>query len=1039
MELPSISPGKPYSFPHVDFRETIIGPMPFEPKWRNTIGVAGVFHRGPIGAVRIGTRQEFAYLYGETDDPGSIFVRQAMTQGATNFVISRVLPSPEPSKGAIAIQSNLAPGQIQAVVGPAHNRTTGLKLDLSMIAEAITLPGEYIGSEIRVPKESRLLLEDFSGSGYLDFTIAETVSSTSAQYSADSANFTVQIANTANYSDIQLILSSGTQESHLTFRTALRPGRRIKVAAGGTATFAVSAAPEDNYLEVLSMPFQYDTGIWGVHVRGRVAGVGSSGTVDVYAARVQSDYFILGYNYRSGDGALLPANVRRGLFDPVRSDGEKVDWWLTVSSSDSSNRRIFFLTFDGTNYGLLDTGIDIAFGKPGATSILLVPGSRFSIPFFAASATVGDMVSDGPNAFQPGTSAELVLSQLRAAMLSNPAVNNLLRSVTVSDLLLPVTLSFESTFEDAQANRIRYRLQRNCVRVIPAATVFRVNSQGTTFVDNNNNSLYSVTIHTDGTTYGPFPLDSQGRFALNSQIKLFNASRFEITPALTGTPTLTIAQTTNLPQTVIHQVVHQDNKTIFTMGGHADDLLYGDVFAGTDHYGRWEFMVDGQSPLQTAQLTLYDVAGNPLVLIQALSPGAYANRIRVTVRPMPPGQFRMEVYDESAEAYNALVRPEAFVLSNYTVDRNSGLYPETLDSKLIRAYFLPVVRSLGAPISPRYFDLTPQRQAPPIVGGRGLFDPSARGSLYLQNMYLSGGTDVPPGSSQYQLSERDYLRAIRELEYQDVAILALPGIPVTDQRYEGAILELIGQAERSNPTNGLRVVVLSAPRRLTPQRAQYAVMGLSSNRVVVVAGHCTYMGLSHLGTNSVPADGIYAGILAANPPHVSPAALWNGQSAFGVTSVDTRSAPPDLDIYTRSRVEVLYYDQGLRVFKFLNGVTTSSDPYERWISVRRMMDQIVMDLYANLLYVRSMPHTPSLRKRVAASVDAYLKNLVREERIYSFQPTICNESNNTMFDVSRGRLNIRITVTPVFPADFILVDVVRDLGAEMSIITQPGA
>jgi len=1018
--IPSIASARPYAFPHIDFKETIIGPLPMQTQWRDTIGVAGEFNRGPRGAVRISNRQDFVALYGESDDAGSVFVRQAMIQGATNYVISRVLPGPEPAQGAIALQSSISPGTIQAIVGLEGDRTTGLKFEASFIGRAMILPGEYIGSEVRVPEEFKLAIPEYEGTGYFDFVVADQIDASSSLYDTASADFEITNLVDIDAGGIQRVNVVGTS-----ILSHIKPGRRLqRTALAGNGTLAFSSGAATTYLEVLSPPFLYDTGVWSFFVKGSVANTPVGGTAEVNLAAVASDYYTIGYNYRSGDGALLPHDADLGLFDPVRPDGEKADWYLTVGVGQSAPQPIYVLTFNAGEYGMLDTGIQVAFGAAGATTVQLIPTTRFTIPFIAGSVEVGNMEGSDGAAFLPGESAEVVLSRLRDAIMRSGSMNTLIADATVNDILLPVALAFTSQFRSADANRIYYTVTRNCVRNIPATTTIDVS---------NATDTHEVTIVTKDDTFGPYELDADGEFALAEDFEVNTGDQFVVTPALSGSQTITI---NTVPVTTITGGVHTAGETTFTVGTYATDLLYGD--AQNSHYGEVELMVDGQSPLDTSNLMLYDGIGNPLVDIEALSPGVYGNKIRVTVRPMPPGQFRIEIVDESVEAFGGVVRPETFVLSNYTVDRQTGLYPETLDSKIVRIYFVPVLRAFGSPLPSAVYDLTPQRKAPPVVGGTQDLDPSARGSLYLRNMYLSGGTDRPRSSIGERFTEREYRNALQELEYEDVAILSLPGVVATDIRYEGAILNMLSQAERSNPTNGLRVAVLSGPRRVSPSRAQAIVSGLASNRLVMVTGHCTYMGMASKGVNAVPADGIYAGTLAANPPYVSPAALWAGRSAYGVTSVDTLNDPPSLDILTRSRVEALHYDQGLRVFKFLNGITTSVDPFERWISVRRMMDQIVMDLYRNLLFIRSMPHTPSLRRRVAGSIDAYLKNLMREEQIYRYQPTICNESNNTMFDVSRGRLNVRVIVTPLFPADFIMIDLIRDLTNEMSLITQPG-
>jgi hypothetical protein len=453
-------------------------------------------------------------------------------------------------------------------------------------------------------------------------------------------------------------------------------------------------------------------------------------------------------------------------------------------------------------------------------------------------------------------------------------------------------------------------------------------------------------------------------------------------------------------------------------------------------------MTGGQDAMGTGQLFLYDVNGNPLVLLQAVSPGSAGNKIRVTIRPIPPGQFRMEVVDEEGINFNVPIQPESFLLNNYSVDPTTGLYPETLDSKLVRAYFFPVVNSNGNAVSQLTYSQTPQRLAPPVqtLGDSAvdnIMHPSHKGIAYLANIFLSGGSE-PANYKVTDPTEQDYVDAVKRLESTDCAIITIAGVSITDARYELSVSELVAQAERSNTLNGLRIAVLAAPPRVSEARANSINSGISSKRVVTVAGYSTMVGARYLGVNSIPPTGIYCGILSNIPPHISPAAVSVGQAASGVLSVDSKSDPNYLDALTRGGLEVLYFDGGMRLYKFLNGITTSSDPNEKYVSIRRMTDQIITDLARNLMWVRSSPNTRSLRSRVATACDAYLRSLQREESIYAWSPTICDESINSISDISSGKLNIRITFTPVYPADFIKVNVIRDLTAEFSISTAAG-
>ena len=926
-------PKNDYSFPNVSFTESIVGPLPFNSEWRNTIGVAGVFSRGPVGPSRINNRADYAYLFGEDNSAGALFIRQAMQQGATNFVISRVMPNPLRSAGAVSLQSGTNPTLSEAFVATGDARTVGLTFEASYIGSPLIRDGVYIGADVRVDPTQSLALSNYEGAGYFDFKVIEKLENDVAA----SAEIAVSIANNTAQTDLQVITATGADG--VVLAASAKPGRVLRT--GGSATFAHAGGA---YLEILSYPYQPTTGTWAILVKGQVTGAVANSedvTIEVMSGS-EPDYFVLSYAYRSVDGSQLIANLATAQDYPASGTA---DGFLRVSATDKSYQSLYIYTFS-VGYTQVDTGIDIAIGNAGeSTATELVPTATFSVPFIRGEVKIGETDTGAtgfPNtsaAFEGGLAAVEILTSLQNAIASDLTLASLFEEVTVNDFNLPYSLTFNSTFVGTESNRINYELTR-------------------------------------------------------------------------------------------------------TVGsGNPQDLLFKDA---ADLYGSTIYMTGGRNSMQAARLFLYDINGNPLVRLDALSPGLVGNSLRVTIRPIPPGQFRIEVVDEVGLNYSTPLAPESFILNNYSVDPQTGLYPETLDSRLFRAYFLPVANSSGQALSNTVYALTPQRLAPPVqtladsATVSNPLHPSHRGVAYLSNVYFTGGSE-PANYGVTNPGEQDYVDAVRRLEESDCAFISLAGVSVSDARYELAVTELTAQAERSTTLNGLRIAIVAAPARVAEARATTIASGISSDRVVIVAGYNTMVGARYLGTNSLPPIGIYAGILSNISPQVSPASISSGQAAGGVLSVDTKNTPTYLDALTRARLEVLYFDGGLRLYKFLNGITTSNDAQKKYISVRRMTDQIIMDLYRNLQWVRSAPNTRSLRSRVAAACDAYLRTLQREEKIYSWTPTICDESNNSIQAISSGKLNVRLTFTPIYPADFIRVNVVRELTTEFSVQTSPGS
>ncbi|MFB6284785.1 MAG: phage tail sheath C-terminal domain-containing protein, partial [Halobacteria archaeon] len=144
--------------------------------------------------------------------------------------------------------------------------------------------------------------------------------------------------------------------------------------------------------------------------------------------------------------------------------------------------------------------------------------------------------------------------------------------------------------------------------------------------------------------------------------------------------------------------------------------------------------------------------------------------------------------------------------------------------------------------------------------------------------------------------------------------------------------------------------------------------------------------------------------------------------------------PDFLDHLTRVGIEALYYDNSKRGYKFLNGRTTSTtNGVEKWFTLRRVGDHIITNLYNNLQWARSLPNNPELRRRVASAADAFLERMVEEGVILSFRPSVADSSNNTSQSIRKGVLNVRITYTPLIPADIIDVSIRRDVTELISI------
>jgi hypothetical protein len=447
---------------------------------------------------------------------------------------------------------------------------------------------------------------------------------------------------------------------------------------------------------------------------------------------------------------------------------------------------------------------------------------------------------------------------------------------------------------------------------------------------------------------------------------------------------------------------------------------------------------------KTASLKLYSQDSDLLVTIFALSDGAYGNQIEVSVAPGTDGQFVLNLKDLDSANYQATATTETLNLSTRDVDPTNGLFNATKNSSMIRAYYAPVVVNPGRQLTDLELSKVPLRIAPAygayisslnyvdINGRPSIYSVAYQGETYLQNISLSGGADaqLEADADPANVGASAMVRAVQRLEELDIAVLYPAGVTIGDPRYAPVVAECIGQVNRNAKTNTNRRLVLQAPPNLNAAQAALYGAQLNNEDITLVAGWCGYTGIS--SNNLQPAAALYAAGLAKVAPPQSMAYVRNGLTISGVSSVDTPSTPQYLDAITRAGVEALYFDAAVGQFHFLNGRNTSRDPNKRLVSIRRVALQMLVDLYQNLVYVRSQQNDDTARALVAASCDAYLSNRVSTGWIQSYSPTIADASNNTADTTAAGYLNATISYTPFFPADIIVVDVIQNLSLQLN-------
>lgn len=489
------------------------------------------------------------------------------------------------------------------------------------------------------------------------------------------------------------------------------------------------------------------------------------------------------------------------------------------------------------------------------------------------------------------------------------------------------------------------------------------------------------------------------------------------------------------------------NRIAWKLQRYQTGLVNDVVLAGSSTFDVFNYLEGGYDGATFAYKDLYAADGSHLWRIIALTPGLHGNNLRCTVSNQKVkrkyGSFQLDVLDLNTRV-NTGETKKSFVVDTSNIDSTTGRSLAFLATSNVQAYFMPVVKASAAEItlsdSSTEFRLTPQRLAPPLQALSSAFNTgftafSSQGIITLQNFNLSNGSDSSQSDNSSTSNVNGLIKAIQALESYNIALLALPGITYGDPIYQPVFDAAKASVESSTAESGLRSAIFELPPNISPERAQLLSDELDSERIILVAGRQLMRSRNNQQVPNVGSSGSYAGYDLSRAPHISPAASFAGSLVQAVSSVDTQTTSVYLDKMARAGVEVLVYDQNMGGFRFSNGLTTSRNSIKRYRSVVRILDQIKSDLYLYLQWVRSRPNTSALQSEAATACDAYLYSKLRDGWFTRLDNTICNATNNSQKDQVEGRLNIRIRLTPSFPADKILVNTILDLTEDFSLQT----
>lgn len=261
---------------------------------------------------------------------------------------------------------------------------------------------------------------------------------------------------------------------------------------------------------------------------------------------------------------------------------------------------------------------------------------------------------------------------------------------------------------------------------------------------------------------------------------------------------------------------------------------------------------------------------------------------------------------------------------------------------------------------------------------------------------FTGGT-----AGDATVTTEDFIAAIDSLEDLQCTIICAPGLKPNGVDQWALNAALVSQAEAGEVEMGeligLRIAVVSAPRGTVAAdlpALKAAARIPDSKRTVMVAGWGSSARQPRYSRFGVDPSATYAGHLLVTRPQISPAARTSSPTIKGITEVDTPAKVPQLNEFTRYRMDAVIIDLATGAFHMLNGRSTSTDPAWYWVMYRRVYDKIRTDVFIQSQFTKSEPARPELDRTFQNLIDGYLENQLASGLIMGYNPTVSNDSNN---------------------------------------------
>lgn len=182
---------------------------------------------------------------------------------------------------------------------------------------------------------------------------------------------------------------------------------------------------------------------------------------------------------------------------------------------------------------------------------------------------------------------------------------------------------------------------------------------------------------------------------------------------------------------------------------------------------------------------------------------------------------------------------------------------------------------------------------------------------------------------------------------------------------------------------------------------------------------------------ALPPSGIMAGIYAQRDTeggvHYAPANV----PIAGVSDLSLRVLEDHLGALNAEGVNCFRVSRGVRPW---GARTASSDPEWRYINVRRLFIMLRRSIEAGMRWVAFEPNAPQTWDTVQSQVGYFLEKLFEQGMFAGGKPeeaffVKCDAETNPPEQVDLGRLVCEIGVAPVYPTEFMVINISQNTGA----------